>query len=130
MSQSIDIKGTFERAFVINLDKNPERLVHAKNEFAKIDHLLPPLERWKGILGDACPHPELWKAGSGAWGCYRSHITLMEHCLNGKISSYIVFEDDFHISPNFEKVITKFITNLPEDWEQIYLGGDMMHLHV
>lgn len=130
MSQCIYTQEMFEKAFVINLDKNPERLVHVKAEVGKVQHLLPPLERWQGVLGDACPHPELWKAGSGAWGCYRSHMQIMEHCLNNRISSYIVFEDDLRISDNFEKVITEFMQNVPEDWEQLYFGGDVMHLHI
>ena len=103
---------------------------HVREEYKKVEHLLPPLERWQGILGDKCPHPGLWKAGSGAWGCYRSHMNILEYCMNNNVSSYIVFEDDFRISSNFEKVITNFIEELPDNWEQVYLGGDLMHLHI
>jgi len=82
---------------------------------------------WPAIHGDTCNPPETWTAGNGAWGCYRTHINILEHCLNNKIVSYIVFEDDAQFRPDFDTNLHDFMYAIPDDWEQLYLGGQLQH---
>lgn len=115
-----------ERAFVISLLHHEERLTNFYKELTKVASL-PEVEVWPAINGDTCPPPELWKAGGGAWGCYKSHLNILEYCLNNNISSYIVFEDDARIKPSFDLQYKNTTNNLPPDWEQLYFGGQLIH---
>jgi hypothetical protein len=118
-----------EKAFVINLLHHEDRLESFRKETASLPELngFPEIEVWPAIHGDTCQPPELWKAGGGAWGCYKSHLNILEYCMNHHISSYIVFEDDARLAKDFIVTFQNVMNNLPEDWEQLYLGGDLMH---
>ena len=116
----------FDRAFVINLPFKYDRLMKFQNSYPAC---LPPCEVWPAVHGDSVRHPDWWHSGSGAWGCYRSHMQILEYCYQqkDKIQSYIVFEDDAIFRPDFEDRLAEFMGSLPNDWEQIYLGGQLLH---
>lgn len=63
--------------------------------------------------------------------CYRSHMNILEYCLNNRIGSYIVFEDDCHIRKDVdvEEYMASAFGELPDDWQQLYLGGQLLHTH-
>lgn len=117
-------KSMFDRAFVINLPFKVDRLERFQ---ASYPSCLPTAEVWQAVHGDSVRHPDWWTAGSGAWGCYRSHMQILEYCYQRGIESYIVFEDDAIFRPDFEEQVKLFMGNLPPDWEQLYLGGQLLH---
>lgn len=114
-----------EKAFVISLRDNSERL---ENFFKNLPETswMPRPEVWYAIKGDTCAPPSHWHAGNGAWGCMRSHVNILEHCLNNRICSYIVFEDDAQFDEKWEASET-YMRSLPDDWQLAYLGGQLMH---
>lgn len=116
----------FERGFVINLSFNDER---KEKFFQRLPGtpLLPEIEVWPAIHGDTCNPPDNWVSGAGAWGCYKSHLNILEYCLNNGVSSYIVFEDDAQFKKTFIESLPKIISELPENWQQLYLGGQLLH---
>lgn len=114
----------FQRAFVINLPFKSERLSIFQGNAPSC---LGRIEVWPAIHGDSVRHPDWWTAGPGAWGCYRSHLQILEHCYQHDIDNYIVFEDDAIFRPDFERQLQSFLRDLPQDWEQIYLGGQLYH---
>ena len=115
-----------EKAFVISLKIRQDR---QKAFFARMPEtdLLPPVEVWDAVHGDTCVPPDNWHAGNGAWGCYRSHMAILEKCLNGGVESYIVFEDDAVFVDDFNERLGEFLSRLPTDWHQVYLGGQLLH---
>jgi hypothetical protein len=117
---------TIERAFVISLPFRDDRLNNFFRQTKSITSL-PEVEVWPAIHGDTCCPPDSWTAGNGAWGCYKSHLNILEYCLNNGISSYIVFEDDAQFKHDFEDKYSTFMKEVPSDWQQIYLGGDLQH---
>lgn len=112
--------------YVINLRYRKDRL---KEFFEKTkEHkILSDIQVEEGISGEYCPHPETWSAGNGAWGCYKSHVNVIEKCLNTQKNSVIIFEDDAQFKYDFEEKALEFFEHLPEDWEQAYLGGQLIH---
>lgn len=117
-----------EKAFVISLPFRDDRLGSFKAATADIK-TLPKIEVWPAIHGDTCQNPPSWLAGAGAWGCYKSHLNILEYCLNHNVASYVVFEDDAQFKPGFDDGFRSFCEALPSDWEQAYLGGQLLHTH-
>jgi hypothetical protein len=44
-----------------------------------------------------------------------------------RVGSYLVFEDDAKIADDFDETLTKLMVNIPSDWWQVYIGGQLMH---
>jgi hypothetical protein len=44
-----------------------------------------------------------------------------------KYDSYLVLEDDAFFTPDFDEILPEFMKALPNDWEQIYLGGQLLY---
>ncbi len=87
----------------------------------------PDVERFAAIDGRRLATPEQWRAGNGAWGCYRSHLLILEKCLLEGIDSYVVFEDDAGFVPDFVEHLEAYVRELPEDWGLAYLGGQHLY---
>ena len=114
----------FGKAFVINLPFKQDRL---DTFLRNAPECLGKIEVWPAIHGETVLHPDWWTAGRGAWGCYRSHLQILEHCYNSGLESYIVFEDDALFRADFEILLKQLMAELPGDWEQLYLGGQLLH---
>lgn len=114
----------FEKTFVINLPFKTERLEAFQRAVPRI---LGEVQVWPAVHGDSIQHPSWWKSGRGAWGCLRSHLQILEYCYQQKVESYLVCEDDSIFRPDFTEVFTKFMAELPGDWQQVYLGGQLLH---
>jgi GR25 family glycosyltransferase involved in LPS biosynthesis len=114
-----------QKQFVINLKIRPDRL-------AKFFSFLPEnfgeVEVFSAVHGDSCRHPSWWNAGSGAWGCYRSHLQILERAMTEGYQNYMVLEDDSTFDPDFNEKYSKFLNDLPPDWDMFYLGGQLMHV--
>lgn len=114
----------FSQVFVVNLPFKTDRLASFTKSYPSC---LPSFQIWPAVHGDSIRHPNWWSSGAGAWGCYRSHLQILEHCYQYKIESYCVFEDDAIFKSDFESLFGAFMKELPEDWQQIYLGGQLLH---
>lgn len=117
-----------ERAFVISLGFREDR-IKAFQSATKELVSIPKIEVWPAVHGDTCQPPDSWLAGAGAWGCMRSHHAIIEYCLNSKVASCLIFEDDARFRPGFDGSFRKFMAGLPSDWQQAYVGGQLQHTH-
>lgn len=117
----------FDRVVCINLKRRPDRWREFQ-ERVPADFPFGPIERYDAIDGKLSPPPHWWMGGSGAWGCYRSHMRILEECLHARHDSYLVFEDDATFCGGFADQVRDYFAALPEDWGLVYLGGQ--HLHV
>lgn len=119
----------FQRVYVINLSRREERW----NEFFQGIPKNWPFrfpERYLAIDGGLVSPPEWWQGGVGAWGCYKTHLRIMEDCLNNDISSVLILEDDAVFIDGFNEKVDMFWRHLPDDWEMVYFGGQHIQDHV
>jgi len=118
---------SFERVYCVNLDRRPGKW----RRFAEAlpgDWPFPPPVRVSAIDGRTVPQPSHWKVGGGAWGCYRSHLRLIEQCLNEGVHSVLLLEDDAVIRDTaFSARVLAFLAAVPTDWQLLYLGGQLLH---
>ena len=116
------LRDQFERAFVINLARRKDRWEQFVSSLPSTWPFEFP-ERFSALDGHAISSPASWNSGGGAWGCYRSHLAILEKCLSEKIGSVLILEDDAICGEGFADQAEQFISHLPEDWNFIYFGG-------
>ncbi len=116
------LKDTFDAAFCINLARRPDRWERFTKQIPA-DWPFVEIQRFDAVDGRQVPTPAWWRAGAGAWGCARSHVTLIERALNSGWKSLLIFEDDAVFCEGFTGRVTEFLKELPNSWGMIYLGG-------
>lgn len=119
------------RAFIINLDRAPDRWACVVKAFAGTRFAL---ERVSGVDGYALkfPIPEyaearyLWRHGrptsQGAVGCYLSHVRAMEAFLATGEEHALIGEDDLMPGPELDAVVEAALRVWPR-WNLLRLTG-------
>lgn len=132
------------KCFVINLEKNVDRLQKFIDVYTRSDITIINLERFNAVNGKSVNleqyvtplaydqiitaekngyrfrHYELTR---GAVGCFLSHITLYNKLLNDNDHDfYLIFEDDAYIPKNIIKELEYFIEMAPPDWDILVFG--------
>jgi len=122
LGEGTEFKSPFEKTFVINLKSRPERLEAFKSRCPK----WMKYEVFSAIDADKIAIPDWWKAGGGAFGCYRSHLAIIERCFSDGVESVLILEDDVIFRDQFEDRLDRFMSDIQSNWEQAYLGGQML----
>ena len=115
----------FERAYVINLRRRPDRKKAFFERLATADwpEGWPEVEVYDAIDGDVVGTPPEFQHGSGAYGCRMSHLRLLQDCLMQGVKSVLVFEDDADLTSGVGPRIAEFCAAAPADWEGLMPGG-------
>jgi len=114
----------FDRVVVVTLARRPDRLAAFEARLAAASqYLAAELEVEPAVDGLVCQPPDWWKTSPGAWGCYRSHVRIIEDALRECLESVLIFEDDATFVDDFTPKAIAFLEALPADWGQAYLGG-------
>lgn len=112
----------FDACFYINMDRSIQRRDRFLAAVAGVDDWPFPVPvRWPGVEEAA---PPWWRTGDGAWGCFLAHFALYHHCIARKIERPVIFEDDAVFVEDFGEQVRNFLAAVPEDWHQIYFGGN------
>lgn len=59
----------------------------------------------------------------GHIGCLDSHRRLFSFAKENNIDTLMVMEDDIEVDKNFNEKLDNIMSQLPEDWDLLYLGG-------
>lgn len=111
---------TRDRAVVISLARRPERL---QAFWSRLRDGWPGahVDVFPAVDGHAEAIPDEWQGTPGAWGCYRSHLAVVEQAIVDGLDRLLVFEDDATFLPGFARRTNCLV---PDDCEQLYLGGE------
>jgi GR25 family glycosyltransferase involved in LPS biosynthesis len=115
----------FDKIFIINLDYRKDRLEKCISEFSKYE-INSKITRFPAIqlkYEDGSSDKFL-----GRCGCALSHFEICKIAKKENLKNYLVLEDDleFNLDKNslFDN-LDKSIKELPEDWDILYLGGNL-----
>ncbi len=112
----------FDAVYVINMNNRPERLDKFREQFpADWPWMLP--ERYPAVDGSTATIPEWFRAGPGAFGCMQSHLWLWAKQVCDDNGSVLILEDDAVLCRNAVRIIQETMECVPDDWDQIYFGG-------
>lgn len=112
----------FERVFVINLAYKPDRRERLARHMRDL-HIAKDVTWVRACSGDMMPHPAWWNAGNGAWGCLLSHARIVQDAIMDGLESFVVLEDDAVFQDRSRLMLKTFMEQVPDDWGQLYLGG-------
>jgi len=117
------IQDFFERVYVINLRRRPDRLRAFFSRLNCCDWPFYGPEVYPAVEGDKVGVPPEFTQGGGAFGCRESHLRILQDCLMENVSSVLVLEDDADLPLDFGARVRAFLPQVPEDWQGIMLGG-------
>lgn len=121
----------FDRVYVINCAHRPDRLEETKKHFEETGMAdNDKVVYYPAIIGDWTTCPADWNSGWGAWGCLRSHQRIVEDVIHDRdqrgqlvCRNVLVLEDDVTFKDDALENLNIFMESVPDDWGQIYLGG-------
>ena len=116
----------FDRVYVVNLDRRPDRWDSFQKRVHASGWPFAAAQRFSATDGQQEPPPDWYRPGKGAWGCYRSHVRAMQDAINGGCERILILEDDAVPLDGFAENAARFLSNLPGDWDQAYLGGQLL----
>jgi GR25 family glycosyltransferase involved in LPS biosynthesis len=142
--QSSPIKGDELEVYLINLDRNKDRLEAFIEQYMKCDLRGHQIKRLSAVDGQKIANieervtlkaleeiQEVEKTGyrtkhyqltRGAVGCYLSHMQVYELIANSNTTYGMIFEDDVVIDKKIFKKLNDVIVHVPNDWDMLLLS--------
>lgn len=112
----------FDKVYLINLDRRPDRLENFKKEVEKYN--LGEFERIPAVDGtllDTSKYNSRLK--SGELGLLLTNKIIFEDAVKNNYDKILIVEDDCCFTDEI-KNFDELITYLPEDWDMFYMGGN------
>jgi GR25 family glycosyltransferase involved in LPS biosynthesis len=111
----------FDKIYVINLDRKPERFKAAAQELEAVG--ISPVDRYPAVDGKTLNlQSKIERLTPGMIGCFQSHLQILKEAVEKDYDSICVFEDDVVFTDGFTDYMKEAIAQIPEDWQFIYLG--------
>lgn len=134
----------FEKVYLINLDRRPDRLERFMRTYDNSDMRDIPIQRIQAVDGsdlDISKVPlsdiargELkqiettgfrsrhYQITKGSIGCALSHIKIWKHIVENNYSHGLIFEDDVNVPATLKANMIKSVKNIPKNWDVILMG--------
>lgn len=122
----MNVNDFFPDKVYINLNRRPERREQVEAQFAL--HQINSVRRFPALDGWTLEVPPGWDGSPGAYGCLRSHLAVVREARRSVLPSVLIFEDDVVFDPDFNAKFSRFIGQLPSDWDMLLFGG--LHVYV
>ena len=122
----MNVNDFFPDKVCINLNRRPERWEQAEALFAR--HQIDSVRRFPALDGWTLEVPPGWDGSPGAYGCLQSHLAVVRDARRLGLSSILIFEDDVVFDSDFNAKFSRYITQLPSDWDMLLFGG--LHVYV
>ena len=130
----------FDRIFVINLERRPDRLEKFKQMSDKIgfEYEIFPAVDGKIIDRNSLVEGRIFQIESndlyksfddyflGQLGCILSHLRLLKYCRDNNIKNVLILEDDVDFSDEFQSRFDNFTLSFNQEWHMIYFSGSLV----
>ncbi len=109
-------------------------LPQAHNRLATVFNTLPSsfsgknIKVFPAIDGTKVSLPDWWISTPGRYGCYNSHMQILQEIVDKNLENTLILEDDAIFVKDFDDIFKRSFTELPEDWDQFYLGGNHTYI--
>lgn len=120
----INLSNYFDKIFCINLDSRKDRWDAVQKQFDTHDF---SVERIPAIAGSKMNLQFPPEIKEGAVGCSLSQLFAFMLAKQYGTNSFLLFEDDVEFDPDFMHKFIRYYSEVPDDWDILYLGGQHFH---
>lgn len=113
----------FDKIYCINLDRRPDRWEASQREFDRIGIEVLGYKATDGLTqkyeGPLLP---------GEYGILMSNVSLITDLwyFEKKTNKVLILEDDIEFSETFNRDWDQWSSEIPSDWDMLYLGGNLV----
>jgi glycosyl transferase family 25 len=133
----------FEKVFVINLERRPDRLEIFEYNASQIGFEYEVFKAFDGrtidenfsyngipidIKPNVCYRGGLDNYSKSQLGCVLSHLEILKMARDKKYESILILEDDVAFVNDFINKFYNFYSNFNKDWDMIYFSGSLVEL--
>lgn len=112
----------FDKVYLINLDRRPDRLEKFNNEVLKYD--LGTFERISAVDGYNLNISEYnTNLNNGELGLILTNLQIIKDAKDKNYKTILIIEDDCYFTDEIMN-IQNYFNYLPEDWDLLYMGGN------
>jgi len=126
----MSLKTVFSRVVCINLNSRRDRWNRFSENLDQLDWPFAEVKRFRAVDGRICRPPSWgrnrYRECFGAWGCYQSHLRILEDTLLDQHDSVLILEDDALLNEDTVNAMVDFLKQVPDDWDHLYFGGEHM----
>jgi GR25 family glycosyltransferase involved in LPS biosynthesis len=112
----------FDKVFLINLKRRPDRLEQAKKECEKIGLEYELFEAIDGDTLNIIIENKSLYWNKAALGILLSNYNIIKIAKEKNYKSILILEDDIEFDSNFISILEKNWSNIPSNWETFFLG--------
>jgi len=123
------INNYFDKIYVLNLEKEKERMLNISNNLNKMNILFERFDAFgennievQNSFNKIKNDDSALIKSIGATGCLFSHRAIINDAIKNNYSNILIFEDDVLFDNNFLEKI-KYIRLIPNNWSLLYLGA-------
>jgi GR25 family glycosyltransferase involved in LPS biosynthesis len=113
----------FDKIYLINLDRRPDRLEECEKEFEKIDSTFT---RWKAIDGKdldiEIKQEDGLRWNKSAYALTLTTIEILKDAIENDYNNILIMEDDIEFHPCFDILIETFLNTMPNKYDLLFLG--------
>lgn len=133
----------FEKVFVINLERRPDRLEIFEYNASQIGFEYEVFKAFDGrtidenfsyngipidIKPNVCYRGGLDNYSKSALGCLISHLEVIKKSKIEGYESILILEDDAAFTSNFIEKFDNFSSNFDKEWDMIYFSGSLIEI--
>jgi GR25 family glycosyltransferase involved in LPS biosynthesis len=112
----------FDKVYLINLDRRPDRLENFQQEVEKYD--LGDYEKISAVDGQSLDVSKYnTNLNPGEIGVILSNLQIIHNAKSNNYEKILIIEDDCYFTEEV-KNINEYFMLLPDDWEMLYMGGN------
>lgn len=109
-----------DSVYVINLKERKDRREHIISELKKIECTKYTI--FEGVDGKKIQNET--KLKPGMFGLINTYLKLYDEWKQHAKGNILIIEDDCVFVPKFNEKLKLYVSNLPENWEMMYFGGN------
>jgi GR25 family glycosyltransferase involved in LPS biosynthesis len=82
------------------------------------------VERFAAVDGTQLELPPGFPGPPGAYGCLLSHLAVVKQARENGMPDVLIFEDDAFFARGFDVRFSRYMGQVPGDWDLLFLGGN------
>lgn len=106
--------------YVLNLKKRLDRKKHIESQLSKIN--CGDYSLIESVDGDSLINPTRLK--NGMYGLIKTYLKIYEDLSKKNYEDVLIVEDDCIFCEDFNLLLEKYISNVPDDWDFLYFGAN------